>query len=227
MMDYLPVEEVEYPGTGEVDAAVIWLHGLGADGHDFPPIVPQLLVERQLQIRYLFPHAPEMPVTINNGWRMRAWYDILALDIDRHVDVAQLQESARRVQDLVDRERERGIASERILIGGFSQGGAVAFEAALTYPLPLAGLFVLSSYLATCETLQPEPVQSSLPILVCHGESDAVVPERLGRHSVQELDNKGLQAEYHTYPMDHGVCPAEVLEIGRFISRCLTGSGQD
>lgn len=223
-MDYLPAEVVEYPGTGEVDAAVIWLHGLGADGHDFPPIVPQLPVERGLQIRYIFPHAPEIPVTINNGWRMRAWYDIQALNVDRHVDVAQLLESARRVQDLVDRERERGIASERILIGGFSQGGAVAFEAALTYPAPLAGLFSLSSYLATAATLQVNPAQNRLPILVCHGDSDGVVPEALGRRSVLALKNLGLLAAYHTYPMDHAVCPAEILEIGGFISRTLTPS---
>ena len=221
-MNYLPALEVEYPGEDKVDAAVIWLHGLGADGYDFQPIIPQLEVERYLHIRYVFPHAPEMPVTINNGWRMPAWYDILAADIDRHVDEDQLRHSAGRVRDLVDREVARGIASERILIGGFSQGGAVAYEAALTYPKPLGGLFALSSYLATADSIEINPVQQKLPILVCHGKTDGVVPEKLGRRSVLALNEMGLLADYHTYPMEHAVCPAEVLEIGRFISRVLT-----
>jgi len=160
-------------------------------------------------------------VTINSGMVMPAWYDIINTDIDRHVDEDQLRQSAHRIQQLIEREIERGIASERILLAGFSQGGAVAYEAALTFPQPLAGLIALSSYLATADSIEINPVHSQLPILVCHGNRDGVVPEILGYRSVQTLNQHGLLADYKTYPMEHAVCPAEIKDIGRFIASAL------
>ncbi|MEQ8409529.1 MAG: dienelactone hydrolase family protein [Gammaproteobacteria bacterium] len=222
-MDYLPAHEEDYPGDREVTASVIWLHGLGSNGHDFPPIIPQLGVSRAVGIRFIFPHAPSMPVSINNGHVMPAWYDIKQVNLEREVDTEQLCASARRVHDLIDREIERGVPSERIIVSGFSQGGAVTYEAALTYPKKLGGIMAFSTYLATAETLQLNPVQNDIPILVCHGETDPVVPEALGRNSVQALNRLGLLADYKTYPMDHAVCPAEVMDIGRFINRVYTG----
>ena len=152
-MEYLPAVEIEYPKGEPVNAAIIWLHGLGADGNDFAPIVPQLDLPAGLGVRFIFPHAPSIPVTINNGFVMPAWYDIKRLDVDRHVDTDQLKQSASWVHDLIEREIERGVPSERIIVAGFSQGGAVSFEAALTYPKTLAGIMALSTYFATGDSI--------------------------------------------------------------------------
>lgn len=219
---HLRAVEITHPQGCDAEAAVIWLHGLGANGHDFEPVVPQLPVPPEIGIRYIFPHAPVMPVTINGGMAMPAWYDIKAIDIDRHVDEQQLLESARRVHDLTARERERGIASDHILVGGFSQGGAVAYQAALTFPEPLAGLFSLSSYLATAASLRVNSAQHQIPVLVCHGLQDAVVPEALGRQSVEGLGRLGIQAEYRTYTMEHSLCLEEVQDLGRFFTSVLS-----
>ena len=143
-MAYLPAIEIEYPQGETIGAVIIWLHGLGADGNDFAPIVPQLALPAGLGVRFIFPHAPSIPVTINNGFVMPAWYDIKQLDVDRHVDTEQLRQSADWVHDLIDREIERGVPSENIVVAGFSQGGAVSFEAALTYPHRLAGIMACS-----------------------------------------------------------------------------------
>ncbi|MEQ8312847.1 MAG: carboxylesterase [Gammaproteobacteria bacterium] len=221
-MDYLPAVEIEYPQGAAVDAAVIWLHGLGADGNDFAPIVPQLNLPADAGTRFIFPHAPSIPVTINNGFVMPAWYDIKQLDIDRHVDEGQLKQSAQWVHDLIDREIERGVAANRIIVAGFSQGGAVSFEAGLTYPETLAGIMALSTYFATAATIEINPVQNTLPILICHGTHDPVVPEALGRKSVATLQNLGFQPEYESYPMEHAVCPDEIDAIGQWISRVLS-----
>lgn len=220
-MDYLPAIEIESPNNTAVDAAVIWLHGLGADGNDFAPIVPQLRLPNSFGIRFVFPHAPSIPVTINNGFVMPAWYDIKQLDVDRHVDEDQLKQSARWVHDLIDREIEREVSPDRIIVAGFSQGGAVAFEAALTYPRTLAGIMALSTYFATATSIEINPVQNTLPILICHGSHDPVVPESLGRKSVATLQNLGFNPEYESYPMEHAVCAEEIQLMGGWISRAL------
>ena len=148
---------VEIDPASPANAAVIWLHGLGANGHDFEPVVPELHLPESLPVRFIFPHAPQIPVTINSGYIMPAWYDILEMELDRKVDLAQLQQSALQIQQLIDREIERGIDSRRIVIAGFSQGGAVGFEAALSYPKPLAGLLALSTYFATADSIDIHP----------------------------------------------------------------------
>ena len=216
---YLPAVVIEPPTTAS--ASVIWLHGLGANGHDFEPIVPELQMPETLPTRFVFPHAPNMPVTINGGMRMPAWYDILSMDIDRKIDTSQLSKSAQQTQDLIRREIERGISAERIVVAGFSQGGAVAYQAALTFPHRLAGLMTLSSYLATHQTLQVDPAQNSLPIHVFHGTHDPVVPELLGQRAVAWLQDRGFSPQYRTYPMQHQVCLEQIRHIGHWLQTVL------
>ena len=218
-MEILPTLEKNYLSDRDVKASVIWLHGLGADGNDFAPIVPQLNLSLDFGVRFIFPHAPAIPVTINSGYVMPAWYDIKQVDVDRHVDNEQLQESASRIHDLIDREIERGIQSTRIIVAGFSQGGAVSFEAALSYEQPLAGIMALSTYFATVGTIKINAIQQSIPILICHGEHDPVVSESLGKRSRASLEKLGFEPEYHSYPIEHSVCPQEIEDIGKWISR--------
>lgn len=220
-MDYLPSIEIEAPKGKQVNAAVIWLHGLGADGNDFAPIIPQLDLSDEYGIRFVFPNAPSIPVTINNGYVMPAWYDIKVLDVDRHIDAEQLLASARRTQDLVEREIARGIDPSRIVLAGFSQGGAVVYEAALTFNQPLAGLIALSTYLPTAQTLAFDQRHQDLDILICHGLQDPVVPEALGRKAVEVLQGFGLQPHYKTYPMEHAVCLEEITDIAAFLRQVL------
>jgi phospholipase/carboxylesterase len=220
-MEYLPAVEIEYPKGEPVNAAIIWLHGLGADGNDFAPIVPQLDLPAGLGVRFIFPHAPSIPVTINNGFVMPAWYDIKRLDVDRHVDTHQLKQSASWVHDLIEREIERGVPSERIIVAGFSQGGAVSFEAALTYPKTLAGIMALSTYFATGDSIEINPIQNTIPIMIGHGSLDPVVAEALGSKSVATLQNLGFNPEYFVYTMEHAVCPEEIVDIGSWIGRTL------
>ncbi len=216
-MDYLPTLEIEAPKGAEVNAAVIWLHGLGADGNDFAPVVSQLDLAADYGIRFVFPHAPSIPVTINNGYVMPAWYDIKRLDLERSIDADQLLESARKTQDLIKREIDRGIDPSRIVLAGFSQGGAVVYEAALTFAQPLAGLLTLSTYLPTTETLAFDAQHKDLDVLVCHGTRDPVVPEALGRKAVADLEGFGLKPVYKTYPMEHAVCLEEITDIAAFL----------
>lgn len=220
-MEILPTLEKNYLADRDVKASVIWLHGLGADGNDFAPIVPQLNLSLDFGVRFIFPHAPAIPVTINSGYVMPAWYDIKQIDVDRHVDSEQLQESASRIHDLIDREIERGIQSTRIIVAGFSQGGAVSFEAALSYEQPLAGIMALSTYFATVGTIKINAIQQSIPILICHGEHDPVVSESLGKRSRASLEKLGFDPEYHSYPIEHSVCPQEIEDVGNWISRVL------
>lgn len=200
-------------------AAVIWLHGLGASGHDFEPVVPELGLPTDAAVRFLFPHAPELPVTINGGMIMPAWYDIKGMNIDRVVDTEQLKVSAAAVARMIDREIERGIPAANIVIAGFSQGGAVAYELGLSYPQRLAGILALSTYFATANTVEPSKANAGLPINVYHGTFDPVVPEALGRRSVEQLEVMGFQPRYETYPMEHSVCLEEIQDIGRFIEQ--------
>lgn len=219
VVTYLPTIEIE-PKT-KADASVIWLHGLGASGHDFEPIVPELNLPDSAAIRFILPHAPSIPVTVNGGYIMPAWYDILEMDIDRTIDEAQLLQSAAEVHKLIQREQERGIASERIIIVGFSQGGAVGYHAAFTYPEKLGGLLGLSTYFATAQTIAPNPVNQNIPIKVYHGSLDPVVSESLGRKGYEDILALGYQAEYMTYPMEHQVCLEEIEDISRWLQEQL------
>ncbi len=220
-MTYLPCIEQSSPAGAEPDAAVIWLHGLGADGHDFAAIVPELKLDGKSTIRFVFPHAPAIPVTINNGFVMPAWYDILEMDVHRRVDEEQLRESATKVQDLVRREMERGIRPERIVLAGFSQGGAVVYEAGLTFPERLAGILALSTYFATADSIQSHAANQDIPIRVCHGTLDPVVTQSLGRKSVDRLQAMGHEVEYSTYSMPHAVCQEEIADISEWLNRVL------
>jgi phospholipase/carboxylesterase len=214
-MDYLNCLEIE-PATPP-NSAIIWLHGLGADGNDFAPLAPQLKLPEGAVVRFVFPHAPSMPVTINHGYVMPAWYDILEDAIDRKVDEAQLCASAASIADLIDREIERGIDSTRILIAGFSQGGAVAYQTALSFPKPLAGLIILSSYFATSGSIEEHPANKDIPVLIQHGTRDPIVPEALGKQAHRLLNQRGYKTIYQSYPMEHSVCMEEVADIGDWL----------
>ncbi|WP_152206604.1 alpha/beta hydrolase [Marinobacter changyiensis] len=218
-MSYLKSVEIET--NPSPDASVIWLHGLGASGHDFEPVVPELGLPKDAAIRFIFPHAPSLAVTINGGMRMPAWYDIKAMDMNRTVDVEQLKASADAIARLVEREVERGVKTERIIIAGFSQGGAVAYELGLRYPKKLAGILGLSTYFATADTVEPSEANRNIPIRIYHGTRDPMVPESLGRMSVDRMTEMGYRVEYKTYPMDHSVCLEEIRDIGQFIKACL------
>lgn len=203
------------------DAAVIWLHGLGASGHDFEPVVPELGLPHDSAIRFIFPHAPEIPVTINGGIRMPAWYDITAAEIERVIDHEQLKASADAVARLVQQQIDNGIDSRRIILAGFSQGGAVIYETGLTFPQPLAGILGLSTYFATAKTVKPSPANKSVAVSIYHGTRDPMVPESLGQLSVQGMKDLGITASYKTYPMDHSVCLEQIVDIGRFLQTVL------
>ncbi|MCH8542619.1 MAG: alpha/beta fold hydrolase [Alcanivorax sp.] len=218
---YLPCVEIA-PQHRDADAAIIWLHGLGANGHDFEPIVPELRLPASIAARFIFPHAPEIPVTVNGGMRMPAWYDIKAMDLDRVVDEAQLLDSASKTVALIEREIARGIDSSRIIVAGFSQGGAVAYHAALTCDKPLGGLLALSTYFATPDTTRLNAANRSLPVQICHGSADPMVPEQLGQRAVAQLQGMGLSPAYLTYPMGHEVCLPEISDIAAFFTRCLS-----
>ncbi len=218
-MDYLPCVEVE--PQKPADAAVIWLHGLGADGHDFEPIVPELRLPDSAAIRFIFPHAPAISVTINNGMVMPAWYDILDMSIEKKVDEEQLMASSAKITALIDREIERGIDSSRIVIAGFSQGGAVGYQAALTYPSPLAGLMAMSTYFATSESIVLSQENRALPVQLYHGTMDPVVPESLGQIAYRALKEKDYNVDYKTYPMQHSVCAEEVMDISNWLQKIL------
>jgi phospholipase/carboxylesterase len=215
-LQYIEIETGQNP-----TAAVIWLHGLGASGHDFEPVVPELGLPEDAAVRFIFPHAPNLPVTINGGMTMPAWYDIKAMDIDRVVDTEQLRASADAVAKLVEREKEKGVPADRIIIAGFSQGGAVAYELGLSYPERFAGILALSTYFATADTVQRSEANADVPISVYHGTFDPMVPESLGVRSVETLKEMGYDPTYQTFPMEHSVCLEEVQDIGQFIRRHL------
>lgn len=217
-MSYLPCVEIEPQNAA--DSAVIWLHGLGADGNDFVPLVPELAVKSAT--RFIFPHAPHIPVTINNGYVMPAWYDILEMNLERKVDQAQLCASAAAIAKLIEREVARGIETKRIILAGFSQGGAVVYEAALSYAQLLGGLLILSSYFATSETVTLHSANKQLPILIQHGNFDQVVPEVLGQRAHHYLVDKGYAVEYQNYPMEHTLCPPQLVAISRWLNLCLS-----
>ncbi|MGK0480648.1 MAG: phospholipase/carboxylesterase [Planctomycetota bacterium] len=207
------------------DAAVVWLHGLGASGHDFPPIVSELGLPDDHTIRFVFPHAPQIPVTVNGGMVMPAWYDILAMDFDRRVDEEGVRRSGRQAGALIQRERDRGVAPERIVIAGFSQGGAIAFHTGLRYPERLAGILALSTYIAADCDLEAErsAANHDIPILQCHGTDDPMVLPGMGEAARDRLTSLGYQVDWKTYPMQHQVCPQEIDAIGAWLQKVLPG----
>jgi phospholipase/carboxylesterase len=211
------------PADGPADAAILWLHGLGADGHDFVPLVPELRLAPSARIRFVFPHASVRPVTVNNGYSMRAWYDIVSLTPQGRDDEAGIRESARRLVAYITRERLAGIPSRRILLAGFSQGGAIVLHTGLRHDEPLGGLIALSTYLPLKATLAQEAhaANRDLPILMCHGTADTVVTRDFGAQSRDAIRAAGHAVDWREYPMQHSVSAAEVADIAAFIRRCL------
>jgi phospholipase/carboxylesterase len=211
------LETVEIATGENADFAVIWLHGLGADGHDFEPVLPELGIS--FGARFVFPHAPVRPVTINNGMRMRAWYDILGF---RGVveDEAGIRASTASVMALVDREIVRGVPPHRIVIAGFSQGGAIALHLALRSSQRLAGVLALSTYLPLAGSLAREKsaASASLPIFMAHGSADPVIPLALAEESRRRLEQEGYSVDWQVYPMAHAVCVPEIQAIGRWLT---------
>lgn len=212
---YLPCVEVE--PTVEATASVIWLHGLGSNGHDFEALLPELQLPTDMPIRFIFPHAASIPVTINGGAVMPAWYDIISLDVARKLNIDQLIDSAQGVMNLIDREINRGISSERIILAGFSQGGAVVYHAALSYSKPLAGLLALSTYFPTANIIQYSESNRQLPIEIMHGRYDPVVVPKLGEMARDDLIAAGYQPQWRTYSMEHQVCMPQIKDIAQWI----------
>jgi phospholipase/carboxylesterase len=217
-MERLELETLEIdPASGSPELAVIWLHGLGADGHDFEPIVPELHLRRR--VRFVFPHAPVRPVTINGGHRMRAWYDVFGFGAGAREDEEGIRASAAALGTLIDREVARGMAPERIVVAGFSQGGAIALHAALRESRRLAGVLALSTYLPLAGTLASEKsaAHSPLPIFLAHGSDDPVLPIGLAVATRRALEAEGYAVDWHAYSMPHSVCAAEVADIAAWL----------
>ena len=211
--------------TGESpSAAVIWMHGLGADGNDFVPIVRELDLSGCPAIRFVFPHAETMPVTINNGYVMRAWYDILGMDLVRREDETGLRKSQKQIEQLIVRENERGIPASRIILAGFSQGCAMTLQTGLRYPEKLAGLICLSGYLPLASVIKDERSEANLqtPIFMAHGRGDPVVQIGRAEASRDLLKELGHPVEWHEYLMPHSVCEEEIDDIGTWIRGLLT-----
>lgn len=209
--------------SAPAQASVIWLHGLGADGHDFEPVVEQLATAVTATTRFVFPHAPVQAVTINGGTRMRAWYDILDTAIERRVDSAGVENSARIVAGLIAAQRDRGIAAQRIVLAGFSQGGAIALHAGLRHPERLAGIMALSTYLAVPDGLAAavSDANRELPIFLAHGSQDPVVPLAASERARVLLRALGYRVQCHTYPMAHSVCGEELRDVSCWLEDVL------
>lgn len=211
--------------TGPAPAyTIIWMHGLGADGHDFEPLVPELLDKGIPPLRFVFPHAPVRPVTINNGYPMRAWYDIIGIDRRSTEDFKGIGETAEAIGALIHREHARGIASDHILLAGFSQGGAMALHLAVRHPDTFAGVIALSTYLPLSRELNGSRAGSNqaTPIFMAHGIQDPVVPYGLGEESRQLLERAGYRIEWHSYTMAHSLCEPEVADLRAWLNRVLS-----
>ena len=200
---------------------IIWMHGLGADGHDFEPLVPELIEAGMPSLRFVFPHAPVRPVTLNNGYRMRAWYDLLAIDRRAAEDAEGIHASAGAIGELIKRENDSGIPTSRIAIAGFSQGGAMALHVATRAPEKLAGVIALSCYLPLARQFATERSNANLstPMFIAHGQQDPVVPFQLGDDSRRVLEGTGFKVEWHEYAMPHSLCEQEVADIRAFLKR--------
>ena len=210
-------ETVEVETAASPDASVIWLHGLGADGHDFEPIIPELRLPESLRLRFVFPHAPVRPVTLNGGMAMRAWYDIYSLDRDGPVDEAGINDSTAILETLITREEDRGIDSERIVVAGFSQGGVIAINTVLKSQRKLAGLIALSTWMALRSAADGDIFDTSLPVFMAHGQFDPVIPLQFGKTSAERLVAAGFEVAWYDYPMAHGVCPQEIADLSNWL----------
>lgn len=223
MDEFLDAIEVETGANPRY--SVIWLHGLGADGSDFEPVVPELGLHDSPTVRFVFPHAPRIPVTCNGGYVMPAWYDIISLDSSsRRVDEAGIVKSRAAIRALIERENRRGVPCARIFVAGFSQGGAVAYSTALTHAEPLAGVIAISTYIPSAALIEAEATDAnrSAPIFAAHGSDDEVVSPELGLAARDFLDSLGYEIEWHDYPMPHSVCLEEIHDIGRWLRARMT-----
>lgn len=217
MVDF---EAIQLETGNNPDAAVIWLHGLGANGNDFVPIVKQLHLPESLSIRFIFPNAPTRPITINQGMQMPGWYDISSLSIVDEEDEAGIDESSTAIHDLCETQEEKGISAERIILAGFSQGGAIALHSALNYPKPLGGIMALSAYLPRCSHLETSN-NKNVSVFMAHGSEDDVVAPSYGKQSRQRLQEAGCEVIWHEYPMAHCVCIEEIQDISGWLQSRL------
>ncbi len=217
------LETIEVQTGPDPTGAVIWMHGLGADGHDFEPMVPQLVHPGERALRFVFPNATVRPVTINGGYAMRAWYDIAGFDRHAAQDESGVRASDAAIRALIRRENERGIATERVAVAGFSQGGAMALFTGTRYPEKLAGIMGLSCYMLLASKFEAEraPANQSTPVFLAHGVYDPVVPPALGEETRRLLAAANYAVEWHSYPMPHSVCPEEVASIAAWLRKVL------
>ncbi len=220
------LETLEVEPGDQAQAAVIWLHGLGADGRDFRPIVPELDLPQEARIRFVFPHAPYRPVTINGGMAMRAWYDLLGLEAGSPQDAEGIQDGERRLRELIDRETRRGVPAERVVLAGFSQGGALALYTGLRYPQRLAGIMGLSTYLPLHWAVAESRAEGNAetPIFMAHGRQDPVLPFELGEYARCWLQERGYPVEWRGYVMGHQVCLEEIQAIAVWLQQVLAES---
>lgn len=208
---------IEIKPSTPPNASVIWLHGLGANGHDFEPVVPHLGLPNSLSVKFVFPHAPERAVTVNQGYVMPAWYDITAMSINQEIDHEGIATSVKQINQLIRCEIENGIPADKIILAGFSQGGLIALETGLKFKPQLAGILALSTYLADAKSTP----KGTLPIFIGHGSSDPVVPIILGHQARDTLKQQGYAIEWHQYPMEHSVSMEEIKDIGRWMAETL------
>ena len=213
---------VTYIGAAEHKATVIWLHGLGDSGEGFAPIAPHLALPDELDVKFLFPHAPIQAVTINNGMEMRAWYDIKSLDLDKRADAKGVQQSAQRISALIDEQIAAGIAPNKIILAGFSQGGVIALHLAPRYQHKLAGVMALSTYMSQPELLAEQAKHKDLTIFMAHGDFDNVVPLEAGKQAYQCLLDVGMAASWQSYAMAHQVCDQELMAIRQWLIERLS-----
>lgn len=213
------IHPINYADISKIDASVIWLHGLGADGHDFAPIVEQLDLPN---VRFILPHAPLMPVTVNNGYMMPAWYDLYGLSIGSHEDEAGIKVSQKYINSLIELEIEKGVPANRIVMAGFSQGGAIALHTALRYPQKLAGIIALSTYLPLKSQInEVDSANSAIPIFMAHGVYDDVISLETCKISFNLLQSRQIPITWHQYNMAHSVCAEEIDDIRRFLKQVL------
>ena len=219
------LEFVQVNPAGEVKASVIWLHGLGDSGHGFAPIVPELKLPAHAGIRFVFPHAPVRAITINNGYQMHAWYDIRSLELDKRADPTGVAESANLVERLIEREIELGVAPDKIILAGFSQGGVIALHLGTRITHKLAGILALSTYMSEPDKLASEASEQNrqTPILMCHGRMDDIVPTTYGRQAYNALQQAGFNVQWQDYMMEHNVCADEIEQISAWLQARLTG----
>jgi phospholipase/carboxylesterase len=220
-----PLETVIVETGANPACSIIWMHGLGADGHDFEPLVPELIDAGTPALRFIFPHAPVRPVTINSGYQMRAWYDIIGIDRRAREDGVGIAASAAQIGALIRAENARGIATNRIVLAGFSQGGAMALQVATRHPEKFAGIIALSCYLPLAREFATERSAANFttPIYMAHGTQDPVVPFALGDESRRILEGTGYRVEWHSYPMQHALCEQDVADLRSYLGRILSG----